>query len=130
MVNWNCFISHEKNLLLINFFDLKDTKYANNFLFNLLFTKCFRNGENIYYLSKNIKIVIELSYSFNYFKSKLFIIEYFNIDTIHLNNMPLIEQNEKELILKLNIICTYFYYLENDKINEERIIISPLEGEK
>ena len=44
--------------------------------------------------------------------------------------MPLIEQNEKELILKLNIICTYFYYLENDKINEERIIISPLEGEK
>jgi hypothetical protein len=51
MINWNCFISHEKNLLL---FDLKDTKYANNFLFNLLFTKCFRNGENIYYLSKNI----------------------------------------------------------------------------
>ena len=63
-------------------------------------------------------------------KSKLFIIKYFNIDTIYLNNLPLIDQNEKELIFNLNIICTYIYYLENDKINEERIIISPLEGEQ
>ena len=34
------------------------------------------------------------------------------------------------LIFNLDIICTYIYYYSQNKINEEKIIISPLEGEK
>ena len=89
------FTSYEKNLLLINFYDLKDTRYANNFLFNLLFTKCFRNGENVYILPEFIKIVIELPYSFTDFKSKISMLNYFSCNTINLNSMPLIDKNDK-----------------------------------
>ena len=57
-------------------------------------------------------------------------LNYFSYNTINLNSMPLIDTNDKNLIFNLNIICNYIYYYRGNKINEERIIISPLEGEK
>ena len=77
-------------------------------------------------LIDNIKIIIEIPYSYInfYYKSTILnLIE--NKKIINSKNLPILI-TDKELKKKINLICTYLYYMETNEIEQYFYILNLL----
>jgi hypothetical protein len=112
--------------------DLYDTDQISlmmDFLFSLLITRFYGQNEDIFYLSKNIQIKIEIPNSFIDFFEKFPILSLFNIKEMKISNLyPLIVP--KELDSNIQIVANYLKSLKEKKIDEYDLIfpdITPID---
>ena len=99
-------------------YDSKQTDLMKNFLFSFLITKLYGQNENIFYLSKNVEIKIEIPNGFIDFFYKFPILEMFqNKYKITIDNLdPLIVP--KELDSNMQIACNYLKIFDEGKISD------------
>ena len=58
-------INDEENTVIhLDLFDSKQNELMEEFLFSFLITKFYRQNEDLFYLSKKVKIIIEISFGF------------------------------------------------------------------
>ena len=105
--------------------DLYDTDQISlmmDFLFSLLITRFYGQNEDIFYLSKNIQIKIEIPNSFIDFFLKFPILTLFNIKEMKISNLsPLIVP--EALDSNIQIVANYLKSLKEGKIDNYDLII-------
>ena len=100
-------------------FDLYDTDQTSlmmDFLFSILITRFYGQNEDIFYLSKNIPIKIEIPNSFIDFFEKFQILTLFNKKELTISNLcPLIVPNSIEC--NIQVVANYLKSLKEKKID-------------
>ena len=113
-------INDEKKKFLIHF-DLYDTdqkSIMNDFLYSILFTKLYGQENNIFYLSKKIKIYIEIPNSFINFFEKYPILKLFPNKKLTLEPLlPLIVP--EDICSNVKIVSLYLKLLKEENILPE-----------
>ena len=107
-------INNKKKLLM--HFDLYDTDQIilmNDFLYFILITKLYGQDDNIFYLSRNIKIYIEVPNSFIDFFTKFPILDLFPKYKLSINNLePLIVP--EDICSNIKIVSLYLKLLKEE----------------
>ena len=93
-----------------------------DFLFSLLITRVFGKSEDIFYLSKNINIKIEIPNTFIDFFLKFPILTLFKVKEMKISNLPLLIVPEN-LDSNIQIVANYLKFQKNDEINNYDLII-------
>ena len=108
-------------VLHIDLYDTDQTSLMMDFLFSILITRFYGQNEDIFYLSKDIKIKIEIPNSFIDFFLKFPILTLFNIKEMKISNLcPLIVP--KNLDSNIQIVANYLKSLKEEKINNYDLI--------
>ena len=127
-------IARLKNIRMINkrasdtvihldLYDTKQTDLMKNFLFSFLVTKLYGQNENIFYLSKNVEIKIEIPNGFINFFYKFPILDMFE------NKYEMKIDKLEELIVppeinsNMQIVCNYLKLFEEKQISEADLYI-------
>ena len=106
----------------IDLYDTDQISLMMDFLFSMLITKCFGQNEDIFYLSKDVNIKIEIPNSFINFFEKFPILTLFKMKEIKITNLsPLIVPNN--LDSNIQIVANYLKCLKEGKINDFDLII-------
>jgi len=104
--------------------DLNDTDKIDSmmeFLFSILITKFYGHNEDIYYLSRDISIIVEIPNTFIDFFEKFSILSLFKIKEMKISNLaPLIVPNE--LDSNVQVVSNYLKALKENKINKFDLI--------
>ena len=104
--------------------DLNDTDKIDSmmeFLFSILITKFYGHNEDIYYLSSDISIIVEIPNTFIDFFEKFSILSLFKIKEMKISNLaPLIVPNE--LDSNVQVVSNYLKALKENKINKFDLI--------
>ena len=91
------------------------------FLFSLLITRFYGRNEDIFYLSKNINIKVEIPNTFIDFFEKFPILSLFKIKEMKISNLaPLIVP--KQIDSNIQIVANYLKSLKEDRINNYDLI--------
>jgi energy-coupling factor transporter ATP-binding protein EcfA2 len=115
------FLNTKCNILHINLYDNCNIEFINEFFFCLIFTKIFTNNEKIFVIPDNVKIIIEIPYSYINFYYKSNILKLIkNNQKIKSNKLPILNTGP-ELEKKINLICSYLYYMETNEIEQKDI---------
>ena len=91
------------------------------FLFSILITKFYGHNDDIYYLSKDISIKVEIPNSFINFFAKFPILSLFKIREIKILNLPPLIVPSR-LNSNVQIVSNYLKALKEDKINKFDLI--------
>jgi len=101
------------------------------FLFSLLITRFYGQNKNIFYLSKNILIKVEIPNTFIDYLEKFKILSLFSIKEINiLNLLPLIVPIQ--LDSNIQLVANYLKAIKENKINKYDLIfpnITPIDFE-
>ena len=101
----------------IDLYDTDQTSLMMDFLFSILITRFYGQNEDVFYLSKNIPIKIEIPNSFIDFFEKFQILTLFNKKELTISNLsPLIVPNKIDS--NIQIVANYLKSLKEDKIND------------
>ena len=131
-------ISRLKNLKIDNncaiHLDLYDTDQANlmmEFLFSILITRFYGQNEDIFFLSRNIPIKVEIPNTFINFFEKFSLLNLFNIKEMTITKLaPLIVP--KDISCNIEVVANYIKALKENKINDYDLIfpnITPVDFE-
>ena len=105
----------------MDLYDTDDISLMNEFLFSLLILRYYSLDENIFYLSKDIEVKIEIPNCFINFFEKFQILNLFNKKELTINKLlPLIV--EKNLNSKIQIVSNYLKCLKENKIADIDLI--------
>ena len=118
-------IEKEENTVIhLDLYDSKKTELMKDFLYSFLITKLYGQNENLFYLSKKVKIIIEIPCGFIDFFDKFPLLSMFEKKTpMKIANLPpLIIQ--KELNSNVQIVCNYLKLLKSGKVSENDLIIT------
>ena len=97
-------LNYNKVAIHLDIIETENTSLINEFLLSFLFTKFYKNNENIIYIPNNIKIYIEIPNSFENYLSKISILNVFNIENITLENLPKLELDKSVKIIFKKIL--------------------------
>ena len=111
-----------KCILHLDLYNTDRIKSMLDFLFSLLITRIFGKNEDIFYLSKDIKIKVEIPNTFIDFFQKFPILTLFKIKEMKILNLPLLIVPE-ELDSNIQIIANYLNCQQKDEINNYDLII-------
>ena len=112
-----------KTIIHLDLYDSKQTELMKNFLYCFLVTKLYGQNENIFYLSKNVEIKIEIPNGFTNFFYKFPILDMFK------NKYKMSIYKLEDLIVSpqinsnIQIVCNYLKMYEEKKINNSDIYI-------
>ena len=111
-------------MIHLDLYDSKQTELMKDFLYSFLITKLYGQNENLFYLSKKVKIMIEIPCGFIDFFDKFPLLSMFEKKTeMKIANLPpLIIQ--KDLTSNVQIVCNYLKLLKNKQISEKDLIIN------
>ena len=109
-------------ILHLDLYNTDKIKSMLDFLFSLLITRVFGKNEDIFYLSKNIKIKVEIPNTFIDFFQKFPILTLFKIKEMKISNLPFLIVPE-ELDSNIQIIANYLNCQQKDEINNYDLII-------
>ena len=104
--------------------DLYNTDQINlmmEFLFSILIMRFYGQNEDIFYLSNNIQIKVEIPNTFIDFFEKFPILSLFNIREMKIGELPPLIV-PKELDSNIQIVAIYLKALKEDKINNYDLI--------
>ena len=105
----------------IDIFDTDQTSLMMEFLFSALITKLYGKNDNIFYLSKDIEIKIEIPNSFIDFFAKFPILNLFPKTMLSIHKLsPLIVS--EDLTSNVQIVCNYLKGLKDKTINQNDLI--------
>ncbi len=108
-------------IIHLDLYDTDQTSLMMEFLFSFLITKLYGKNENIFYLSKEIEIKIEIPNSFIDFFAKFPILNLFPKTMLTINNLaPLIVS--EDITSNIQIVCNYLKALKEKQINEKDLI--------
>ena len=108
-------------ILHLDLCDTDQTSLMMEFLFSMLITRFYGNNEDIFYLSKDINIKVEIPNTFIGFFEKFPILSLFQIKEIKIAELaPLIVP--KELDSNIQVVANYLKALKEDKINNYDLI--------
>ena len=117
-------IKDEENIVIhLDLYDSQQTELMKEFLFSFLITKFYGQNEDLFYLPKKIKIIVEIPYGFNSLFKKYPLLSMFKnrIEKKDENLPPLIIQ--KEVNSNIQIVCNYLKLLKSGKLSEKDLII-------
>jgi len=86
-----------KNAIHLDLTESEETSITNEFLFSFLIAKFYTNNETIIYIPKDIEIYIEIPNCFKNYFSQFGILNIFPRETIHMDNMPKLNLEEKTI---------------------------------
>ena len=116
-------INEDKTVVHLDLYDTNKTEIMNEFLSIILFTKFFVQNYNFFYLSKKIKIYIEIPNGIINFFDKFPILNLFKNKTeMKITNLPPLII-KKELNSNIQIVCNYLKLVYNKKLSENDLII-------
>ncbi len=88
------------------------------FLFSMLITKLYGQNEDIFYLSKDIDIIVEIPNGFINFIKKFPLLSLFPLEILTINNLaPLIIPNK--ICSNIQIITNYLKLIKENKLEEK-----------
>ena len=106
----------------LDLFDTDNITLMLEFLFSFLILRYFGKDEDVFYLSKGIKVKIEIPNSFINFKEKFHILNLFKETEMKISELPpLIVQNNIDS--KVQIVANYLKCLKEKKIADYDLII-------
>jgi hypothetical protein len=116
-------ISRLKNLeidnncvLHLDLYDSDQTNLMMEFLFSILITRFYGQNEDIFFLSKDIQIKVEIPNTFINFFEKFSILNLFPVNKITIDHLaPLIVP--KNISCNIEVVANYLQALKDDKIN-------------
>jgi len=116
------FLKIDNNCVIhLDLYDTDKIDLMMEFLFSILITKYYGHNEDIYYLSNDISIKVEIPNTFIDFFEKFSILSLFNIREMKISNLaPLIVPNE--LDSNIQVVSNYLKALKEDKINKLDLI--------
>ena len=112
-----------ETVIHLDLYDTKQTDLMKNFLFSFLITKLYGQNENIFYLSKNVEIKIEIPNGFFNFFYKFPILDMFQnkyeikIDKLEDLIVP------RELNSNMQIVCNYLKLFDKGEISDVDLYI-------
>ena len=105
-----------KCILHLDLYNTDQISLMMEFLFSMLITRFYGQNENIFFLSKDIPIKVEIPNTFIDFFEKFQILSLFPIKEIKIENLaPLIVPNE--LDSNIQVVANYLKSLKENKIN-------------
>ena len=113
---------NKNSVIHLDLYDTDQTEIMMDFLFSILITRFYGQEEDIFYLSKNIEITIEIPNSFINFFEKFPILTLFEVKEMKISNLsPLLVP--KELDSNIQIVANYLLSLQENKIDNFDLII-------
>ena len=108
-------------VLHLDLYDTDETNLMMEFLFSVLILRFYGQNENIFYLSKNIQIKVEIPNTFINFFEKFSILGLFNVTEIKIAELaPLIVP--KDISSNIEVIANYLKALKENKIDRNDFI--------
>ena len=112
------------NLLLhIDLYDTDKKSLMNDFLYFVLFTRLYGQDNNIFYLSKKIKIYIEIPYSFINFLDKFPLLKLFPNKKLTLDSLIPLKVPE-DICSNVKIVSLYLKLLKEENVLPENTSIN------
>ena len=112
----------------LDLYDTDQIQLMTEFLFSLLITKLFKYNDNIFYLSKKVKIKIEISNSFIDFFYKFPILTLFSRKELSKTQMhPLFIDNE--INSNVQVVANYLKALKENRIDKEDLFFPSITPE-
>ena len=109
-------IDNNNKILHIDLYDTDLKSLMNEFLYFVLITKLYNQENNIFFLSKEIKVYIEVPNSFINFFQKFPILNLFSKKFLSINKLePLIVSND--ICSNIKIVSIYLKYLKEENNN-------------
>ena len=116
-------IKNVKPVIHLDLYDSKQIDLMKDFLYSFLITKLYGQNENLFYLSKDIEIKIEIPNGFVDFFLKFPILSMFkNKYVMSINKLPPLIV-EKEINSNIQIVCNYLKLLKEKKIADKDLYI-------
>ena len=115
IIDSNCIIH-------IDLYDTDQISLMMDFLFSILITRFFGQNDDIFYLSKDINVKIEIPNSFIDFFEKFPILSLFKVKEMQILNLPSLIV-PKNLDSNIQIVANYIKSLKDGKINDNDLII-------
>jgi energy-coupling factor transporter ATP-binding protein EcfA2 len=118
-------ITNEDNTVIhLDLYDSKQTDLMKDFLYSFLVTKLYGQSENLFYLSKKVKIVIEIPCGFVDFFNKYPLLSMFeNRTEMKIADLPPLIV-PKVINSNVQIVCNYLKLLNSGKLSETDLIIN------
>ena len=114
----------EKTVIHLDLYDSKQVDLMKDFLYSFLVTKLYGQNENLFYLSKKVKIVIEIPCGFIDFFNKYPLLSLFeNRTQMEIAKLPPLIVS-KEINSNIQIVCNYLKLLNSGKLPDKDLIIS------
>ena len=121
-----------KYVLHLDLYDSEKTNLMLEFLFSILITRFYGQNEDIFFLSKDIQIKVEIPNTFINFFKKFPVLDLFTVKELKISNLPpLIVPHD--ISCDIEIVANYLKALKEDKINGFDFIfpgITPVDFEK
>ena len=121
-----------KCILHLDLYNTDQITLMMEFLFSMLITRFYGQNEDIFYLSKDIPIKVEIPNTFIDFFEKFQILSLFPIKEMKIENLaPLIVPNQ--LDSNIQVVANYLKAVKENKINEQDLIfpnITPVDFKK
>ena len=120
-------IIDEDNIVIhLDLYISKNIELMKIFLYKFLITKFFGQNENLFYLPKKIKIIIEIPCEyFDFFKKYPLINMFEKRKEMKIENLPPMIVS-KELGSNIQIVCNYLKLLKSGKISDKDLIIDKI----
>ena len=116
--------NNENTVIHLDLDDSKHEELMKDFLYSFLITKLYGQNENLFYLSKKVKIIIEIPCGFvNFFHKYPLLSMFKNRTEMKIADLPPLII-EKELNSNIQIVCNYIKLLNSNKISEKDLIIN------
>ena len=117
-----------QSVLHLDLYNTDQIPLMMEFLFSMLITRFYGENEDIFFLSKDIQIKVEIPNTFIDFFEKFPILSLFQIREMNISNLaPLIVP--KELESNIELVANYLKCLKENKINENDLIFPTLTPE-
>ena len=114
----------EKTVIHLDLYDSKQVDLMKDFLYSFLVTKLYGQNENLFYLSKKVKIIIEIPCGFIDFFNKYPLLSLFENQThMEIAKLPQLIVS-KEIDSNVQIVCNYLKLLNSGKLSVKDLIIS------
>ena len=111
----------DNSVIHLDLFDTEQTQIMNEFLFSILLTKYYGQNDNFFYLSKKVKIKVEIQNSFIDFFAKFPILNLFKKKIMNIKNIGLLKVKD-DIESNEEIIANYI--IGKEILKNEDLILS------
>ena len=121
-------INPKSQFLYLDLYNTEQVALMNEFLFSILIFKFYGQNKDIFYLSKNIQIKVEIPNTYIDFFEKFPILTIFKTKELTIFNLPPLIV-PKELDSNIQLVANYLKALKENNINEKDLIFPKITPE-